>query len=1131
MTTLGTYTFLPWLRQGIANSIDDADFDASVQSRASVNILLNLKGEPVEGTTLLEREISKDIELYGPGDIVGIDAKAILKTEPRHWITNFETNFLPYIDFYDEDFPWRYTPAKPATANINRLRPWIMLVVLAEGEFEESRSGSEDRPLPFIAVENRSLFPPAEDLWSWAHVHVNKSLIAGDSEMVVPASENGSVLDRFEQTLRQNPDLAYSRVISPRKLDANTAYHAFLMPVFETGRLAGLGLSPTNSPFATQGAWDDYPGDTSSPRQEPTHYPVYHRWYFRTSTVGDFEYLVRLLQPRLMDSRVGRRDMDMQASDANLPGIDDPELGGVLKLGGALQIPFDTLSPIDQQEVLKYDNWAQPYPHPFQMQLAALINLAEDYSRLTPETANSDPNLPDSIKAIPDPDPDSEARPDPDPLITPPIYGRWHAKTPRLLTDEAGDNLPSSVNANWVHDINLDPPFRVTAGFGTEVIKKNQEGYMDAAWGQIGDILKANQQIRWAQMAKEISWMWYDNSLRSLKDKRPNHFLTLTAPLDRRVLVEEITRFHTVKTSLVPRAAMTAPMRRVMRSRARLIQRLNFSPERPPEALIELINNEEVFPAPPKETPPSLPTSDDIAEEMKPDVPDIIDIIVDRLRQFPRWLRLVILALLVLLTLLLFGSFVVIFAIVLVWFASQYLGPLINQADAADSVKEENQTPDKVDKLPQSPDFVLTRPDEDVQPSQGGSDNTEATRFKGALKDAYRLIQASRQVAEEPPKRSLNLPMLVTSTFQAINPEVIVPKATLANLFIPPRIAEALFEIFEEAMAYPEFDIPMYKPLIEKSAELFLPNLQYITQNSISLLETNQRFIEAYMVGLNHEFARELLWREYPTDQRGSYFRQFWDVSGFLDRENLDEEALREKLRDIPPLDKWSKFSDLGDHDNREKPGDNENEIVLVIRGELLKKYPTAVIYAQRARWKVVNGEIDKSQARELEQLDESEEGNPPPEKILTPLYEAKVEPDIYFFGFDLTAVEARGETPEDPDDAGWFFVIKERPGEPRFGFDIGEGGGTKQYWNDITWEDVLSDNAATLFIRPTAPHNISSVPPDGDANDIGSRQHAEDIQVEWTGNVSAAEMAYIMYQVPVLVAVHASDMLPEAQS
>ena len=108
-------------------------------------------------------------------------------------------------------------------------------------------------------------------------------------------------------------------------------------------------------------------------------------------------------------------------------------------------------------------------------------------------------------------------------------------------------------------------------------------------------------------------------------------------------------------------------------------------------------------------------------------------------------------------------------------------------------------------------------------------------------------------------------------------------------------------------MAYPVIDMPMYEPLKDLSAELFLPNINLIEQNSITLLETNQRFIEAYMVGLNHEFARELLWREYPTDQRGSYFRQFWDVARLLRRRrNLDDEALKEKLRDIPPLHTWS---------------------------------------------------------------------------------------------------------------------------------------------------------------------------------------------------------------------------------
>ena len=54
-----------------------------------------------------------------------------------------------------------------------------------------------------------------------------------------------------------------------------------------------------------------------------------------------------------------------------------------------------------------------------------------------------------------------------------------------------------------------------------------------------------------------------------------------------------------------------------------------------------------------------------------------------------------------------------------------------------------------------------------------------------------------------------------------------------------------------------------------------------------------------------------------------------------------------------------------------------------------------------------------------------------------TPLYEARVDPDITFFGFDLTVSRARGASGEHPnDEAGWFFVIKERPGEPRFGFD-----------------------------------------------------------------------------------------------
>ena len=42
------------------------------------------------------------------------------------------------------------------------------------------------------------------------------------------------------------------------------------------------------------------------------------------------------------------------------------------------------------------------------------------------------------------------------------------------------------------------------------------------------------------------------------------------------------------------------------------------------------------------------------------------------------------------------------------------------------------------------------------------------------------------------------------------------------------------------------------------------------------------RFVEAFMVGLNHEMNHELVWRTYPTDQRGTPFRRFFGAPPHL---------------------------------------------------------------------------------------------------------------------------------------------------------------------------------------------------------------------------------------------------------
>ena len=60
------------------------------------------------------------------------------KPPTGRWIGNYESNNLAYIEFYEEDFPWRYTPVNPddnTTDTARRLRPWLTLVVLTDQEY------------------------------------------------------------------------------------------------------------------------------------------------------------------------------------------------------------------------------------------------------------------------------------------------------------------------------------------------------------------------------------------------------------------------------------------------------------------------------------------------------------------------------------------------------------------------------------------------------------------------------------------------------------------------------------------------------------------------------------------------------------------------------------------------------------------------------------------------------------------------------------------------------------------------------------------------------------------------------------------------------------------------------------
>jgi len=289
--------------------------------------------------------------------------------------------------------------------------------------------------------------------------------------------------------------------------------------------------------------------------------------------------------------------------------------------------------------------------------------------------------------------------------------------------------------------------------------------------------------------------------------------------------------------------------------------------------------------------------------------------------------------------------------------------------------------------------------------------------------------------------------------------------------------------IEQQVLAHPQFPAPMSERLMELAPEFLLPGLENVPPNSVTLVQPNSRFIEAFMIGLNHEMGRELLWREYPTDRRGSYFRFFWNRRGSAQQEFMQ------------PIHTWNSALGL----NPSAAG-NPDQLVLLVRGELFRRYPNAVIYAAKATGTVTNPKLTTQERY--------------------PLFRGSAPPDVVFFGFDLTAAAARGTDP----DPGWFFVIQQQPGEPDFGLDMPKDiipqPPRVTDWNQLTWRHLVQSAAelrAMTHVKASVPPGSPPPPlPDTSANPPGA---------QWGAN--GAHMARITLQKPVRIAILARQMLP----
>jgi hypothetical protein len=240
----------------------------------------------------------------------------------------------------------------------------------------------------------------------------------------------------------------------PAAFTPRTDYVACVVPATEGGRLRGLGQPVAGDTFGL--AW-------SKQAANDIELPVYFSWTFSTGPVGDIETLARRLRT-------------------------PAQYGGDAALLAQLRHIGERPLYVDGDHLL-FDG-----PTPGQTVFeGAMVSLG-----FTPEASNAvyagklQEILNSGSSRVADgTDPAAHV-----PTLAPPIYGEYPAKRHTVTT--------TKVNRHWLDGLSLQPRYRLAAGWGAEVVRQNQDEFMQAAWAQLGDVLAAERAFSLARLARDV---------------------------------------------------------------------------------------------------------------------------------------------------------------------------------------------------------------------------------------------------------------------------------------------------------------------------------------------------------------------------------------------------------------------------------------------------------------------------------------------------------------------------------------------------------------------------------------------------------------------------------------------------
>lgn len=1005
--SMASYDFVPYAVTGLSAAMQTP----ASGTRATTHITLPISDDK-GGTDVAEH----DVTLYGPGDVLGVDPGQVVRRYPAPGSTTAEETMHAHIEFDRPELPWAFSAETPN----NRMRSWLALVVFErdEVEWEPSVAGLQ----PIASVPSEAL-PPLASAWAWSHAQA----VSGSSSLSARLSTAYAPLN-------------ISRLLAARVLTQNTNYVACLVPTTDAGARAGLGLTPnTLGP-----AWGSQGGRV--------RLPVYDRWEFRTAPDGDFARLARRIVAVPAPWEIGRRLIDMSRPGAPLGDLVPDEPGRLQVIKCALFSPnrpppgapseaarwsaprtADLKKEVERPAVIEGTAGTNPGDIPDLPIVGPRLYAKGQRGTGTVDTAEwfTDLNLQPTNRVVAGLGTRVVVK-DQEPLMQAAWaqVGEIDKANRALALAELARELATSIHSRMAK-IDAGRLLQITRPLAPRV-------RLDGA-----ALTLAGQTSRSATPTAALS-----GSFR--RTVRPTGPIARRLPaVDRSTLLGLVARDGVARdftrqysepdgigglsaaaiASLDPQAVAVALRTSPAEALAKVTsasQTLSAS-----LTLATAVTTPSVWKAPDTNFRPGVEVANRIVTRVRERLPEHPDRDVVRSR----------------------------------WLGGLAAGLAVSEVDGtapmhevalslervvttlpAHSVREET-SPMVVRGMPtrsggaemlrggaaRGRASAVTRSPAAAARGIGSIVRPIAAAERGAvaLSDRERLdqfrtpqgtqlamwieraeritvadvrAQVGALISETgalalagTPSRSV-LTVRRDDVLQRLDPNRTVVDTMRARL----NTGSLTFDVFKAGiirpiMAAPRFDRPMYQALDSYDREWLVPGLGNLPEpDLVTLLSTNDQFTEAFLVGLSDEMGRELLWRSYPTDSRGTYFYRFWDP-------NSDE--LREQIH---------RFSDgrLGSHVTVGPPGES-GRAVVVIRGEVVRRYPDLTVMALREQSRDADGRPF---------LPEAPAG---PSEAAPSLFHAMLPPDMLLAGLDITVDALR--------QPGWWIVLAEHPQAIRF--------------------------------------------------------------------------------------------------